>query len=77
MEALIQVGQEMTPERLARIRKSFTTADIDDLCDTVEKLTKQGEMATKILTSILTRCPQPSEEVDDTIREALDCLTGW
>ncbi|MHA2066315.1 MAG: hypothetical protein ACXABY_18240 [Candidatus Thorarchaeota archaeon] len=99
----------MTPERIARIRKSFTCADIDALCDTVEqlwkdkeelehkwveeheswhrlkdrldgserkvkKLTKANELANKILTSIL---PQPTEEVDDTIREALDCLTGW
>ena len=28
----------MTPKRIARIRKSFTTADLDDLCDEVERL---------------------------------------
>lgn len=30
----------MTPERVARIRKSFTCADIDDLCDAMEEMFK-------------------------------------
>ena len=38
----------MTPKRIAGIRKSFTCADIDDLCDEVERLwTEKDELEHK------------------------------